>query len=114
MIDAYCALHEAGLARSVEVWHAGELVGGLYGIALGRVFIGESMFSRRRDASKVALAHLAHAGRYDLIDCQLETPHLRSLGATMISRSDYIEILQRLSGQAMELVRGNDRADRAG
>jgi len=72
-----------------------QLVGGLYGIQLGTVFIGESMFSRERDASKVALAHLARCGQYDLIDCQLENPHLTSLGSQNISRERYIGYLQR-------------------
>ncbi len=97
MIEAYCKLNDMGLAHSVEVWHGDELAGGLYGIALGRVFIGESMFSRQRDASKVALAHLARCGRFDLIDCQLETTHLRSLGAITISRARYVAELQDLS-----------------
>lgn len=95
MIDAYCKLHEYGIARSLEVWQGPRLVGGLYGIKLGTVFIGESMFSRESDASKVALAHLAQCGRYDLIDCQLENPHLTSLGAQTISRERYINYLQR-------------------
>jgi len=95
MIDAYCRLHDYGFARSLEVWMGPRLVGGLYGIQLGTVFIGESMFSRERDASKVALAHLVKSGRYDLIDCQLENPHLTSLGAQTISRERYIGYLQR-------------------
>jgi len=95
MIDAYCRLHEYGFARSMEVWNGPRLVGGLYGIQLGTVFIGESMFSRESDASKVALAHLARSGRYDLIDCQLENPHLTSLGAQTISREHYIGYLRR-------------------
>jgi len=94
MIEAYCSLNRFGLARSLEVWLGHRLVGGLYGIALGRVFIGESMFSHERDASKVALAHLARSGRYRLIDCQLETPHLTSMGATSISRTHYIRLLE--------------------
>lgn len=94
MVDAYCKLHEFGFARSLEVWMGPQLVGGLYGIQLGRLFIGESMFSRERDASKVAMAHLAQSGKYDLIDCQLENPHLTSMGAETISREDYIGYLQ--------------------
>lgn len=95
MIDAYCKLHEYGFARSLEVWMGPQLVGGLYGIQLGRVFIGESMFSRESNASKVALAHLAQSGNYDLIDCQLENPHLTSLGAETIRREYYVECLKR-------------------
>lgn len=93
MIEAYCTLNRYGLARSLEVWMGHRLVGGLYGIALGRIFVGESMFSHERDASKVALAHLAGSGRYRLVDCQLETPHLASMGATTISRAHYIRLL---------------------
>ncbi len=96
MINAYCKLNEFGFARSLEVWQGHRLVGGLYGIKLGRVFIGESMFSRERDASKVAFAHLATCGDYDLVDCQLETPHLTSLGAESISRREYIDHLNRM------------------
>jgi len=95
MVEAYCRLANFGIARSVEVWNEDQLVGGLYGIALGEVFIGESMFSAERDASKIALAHLASCRRYKLIDCQLETPHLRSLGAENISRREYILLLNR-------------------
>ncbi|MFK7890820.1 MAG: leucyl/phenylalanyl-tRNA--protein transferase, partial [Granulosicoccus sp.] len=95
MIDAYCKLNLMGIARSVEVWQGDTLVGGLYGMHIGRVFVGESMFSRARDASKAALVHLALCGRYQLIDCQLETEHLRSMGATTISRAEYLELLHR-------------------
>lgn len=96
MHAAYCRLHIEGDAHSVEVWRDGELVGGLYGIALGGVFFGESMFSRVADASKVALVHLArhlaaHGGR--LIDCQVHTPHLASLGARCIARTTFIDYL---------------------
>ena len=93
MIDAYCKLHELGVARSLEVWMGHRLVGGLYGIQMGNVFVGESMFSSERDASKVALVHLAQCGKYKLIDCQLETAHLVSMGAITISREHYIELL---------------------
>ena len=99
IVEAYCALHEAGFAHSVETWMEGELVGGLYGIALGKVFFGESMFMRRSDASKIALAYLvAQLGRwqFELIDCQQKTDHLASLGAALISRADFLERLSRL------------------
>jgi leucyl/phenylalanyl-tRNA--protein transferase len=99
MIDAYCALNRYGLATSVEVWMNNQLAGGLYGIALGEVFIGESMFSRQRDASKIALVHLAQCDKYKLIDCQLENPHLLSMGAESISRSDYLALLQSLGAR---------------
>ncbi|WP_332672518.1 leucyl/phenylalanyl-tRNA--protein transferase [Aromatoleum sp.] len=92
MQEAYQRLHELGYAHSVESWAGDELVGGLYGIALGRAFFGESMFSRRPDASKVALAHLAnHLKQQDfaVIDCQMTTPHLLSLGAEEMSRREF-------------------------
>ena len=104
MLEAYCDLATLGVARSLEVWEGHRLVGGLYGIALGRVFVGESMFSRERDASKVALAHLARSGRYRLIDCQLETPHLVSMGATTIAREHYIGLLDEFTDRADELA----------
>jgi leucyl/phenylalanyl-tRNA--protein transferase len=89
MVVAYTRLHQAGYAHSVETWHNGELVGGLYGVAIGRMFYGESMFSREPDASKVALVRLAQQLQqwgFGLIDCQMETSHLASLGARAISR----------------------------
>lgn len=99
MIAAYSELHRLGYAHSVETWHEGELVGGLYGVALGRIFYGESMFSRMRDASKIALAQLsAQAVRWKigLIDCQLHTDHLASLGAREIPRKEFIRHVQEL------------------
>jgi leucyl/phenylalanyl-tRNA--protein transferase len=102
MIAAYCELHRLGHAHSVEVWMDGELAGGLYGVALGRMFWGESMFSRRTDASKIALAHLAtQLGEwgFGLIDCQMHTPHLASMGAREIPRDEFIAHVQALSGQ---------------
>ena len=97
MVAAYTALHEAGFAHSVESWRDGELVGGLYGVALGRVFFGESMFSREPDASKVALVRLVERLRLhgaDLIDCQQATPHLASLGAREIGRAEFAKRVQ--------------------
>jgi leucyl/phenylalanyl-tRNA--protein transferase len=96
--QAYCQLHENGFAHSVECWQAGELVGGLYGVAIGRVFFGESMFSRATDASKVALVYLTkQLKRWDfqLIDCQVSSAHLRSLGARDIPRSEFGSLLSR-------------------
>ena len=93
MVAAYCALHRLGYAHSVEVWMEGELAGGLYGVALGRMFYGESMFSRRTDASKIALAHLSRqlaAWDFALIDCQMYTPHLASLGAHTMPRATFV------------------------
>lgn len=98
MHTAYCMLHAVDMAHSVEVWNAaGELVGGLYGVATGAVFSGESMFSREPDTSKIALValawHLQQWG-FKLIDCQIENPHLLSLGAENIPRTDFIHILK--------------------
>ena len=99
MIDAYRALHRRGLAHSVETWIDGGLAGGLYGVALGRVFYGESMFARTSDASKIALAHLVRqlAGwDYGMIDCQMRTAHLASFGAREIPRADFMRKLSEL------------------
>ena len=90
--DSFRELHERGRAHSVECWADGRLVGGLYGLAMGRAFFGESMFSRRKDASKIALAWLIHrlrAGGFTLFDTQFLTLHLASLGAVEIPRSEY-------------------------
>lgn len=90
---SYARLHALGHAHSVECWHKGNLVGGLYGVSLGRAFFGESMFSRASDASKVALVWLVarlRAGGYTLLDCQFMTEHLQSLGAVEIAQSDYL------------------------
>jgi len=96
MVDAYCRLHKMNIAHSIETWLDGELVGGLYGIQIGSVFIGESMFSKQSNASKVALVHLAQSEDFQLIDCQLETDHLTSMGAITIQRERYIELLNEL------------------
>jgi leucyl/phenylalanyl-tRNA---protein transferase len=93
MCAAYATLRDLGYAHSVETWHEERLVGGLYGVALGRVFFGESMFSLERDASKVALKRLVdelQARDFVLIDCQVESAHLESLGATSLSRADFV------------------------
>ena len=93
---ATLGLHAAGHAHSIECWQGGELVGGLYGVRLGRAFFGESMFSRRTDASKVALAWLVArliAGRFLLLDCQFMTDHLASLGAVSVARERYVALL---------------------
>ncbi len=99
MIEAYCLLHQQGYAHSVETWLDGKLVGGLYGVSIGRMFYGESMFSDVSNASKIALAHLARQlerWRFGMIDCQMNTPHLASLGAREIPRSEFIATLQEL------------------
>jgi leucyl/phenylalanyl-tRNA--protein transferase len=93
MQTAYINLHKAKLAHSIEVWQDGNLVGGLYGIKINAVFCGESMFSLVSNASKVALIYLAQEMDFALIDCQLPNEHLMSLGAEMIPRDRYLEIL---------------------
>jgi leucyl/phenylalanyl-tRNA--protein transferase len=98
MVEAYVRLHELGHAHSVETWREGELVGGLYGVALGGAFFGESMFTRLPDASKVALVRLIEQVRawgFVLFDCQQSSPHVMSLGAEEISRKDFIARLSR-------------------
>jgi leucyl/phenylalanyl-tRNA---protein transferase len=95
--DAYTSLHKMGYAHSAESWRDGELVGGLYGVAIGRVFFGESMFARETDASKVAFATLVQkltADGFKLIDCQQQTKHLASFGARPISRANFLQHLQ--------------------
>lgn len=97
MVAAYCALHRRGIAHSVETWINGELAGGLYGVALGRMFYGESMFTRVPDASKIALAHLVRQldrWQFSLIDCQMRTAHLASFGAREIPRATFVRDLK--------------------
>ncbi|WP_344696395.1 leucyl/phenylalanyl-tRNA--protein transferase [Sphingomonas rosea] len=108
--EAMIALHERGTAHSVEVWEGEALVGGVYGVALGRAFFGESMFSRRRDASKVALAALVarlRLGHFALLDCQFMTDHLASLGAVEIPRIRYVGLL----GEALRSSAAPPRPD---
>lgn len=93
MQQAYINLHQKGYAHSVEVWLDDELVGGLYGVQVGNVFCGESMFSKVTNASKTALIYLCRTGNFKLIDCQVHTTHLESLGAKMISRKEYMAML---------------------
>ena len=99
VINAYFVLHEKGVAHSVETWIDGELAGGLYGIALGRAFYGESMFAHKTDASKIAFVHLVRQlQRWDfgIIDCQMRTDHLARFGAREISRSQFSALLAKL------------------
>ena len=99
MQAAYIELHHLGYAHSVETWRDEKLIGGLYGIAIGRAFFGESMFSDVTDASKIALAHLCaflQQRDFGIIDCQMETTHLASLGASPISRADFVRELNQL------------------
>jgi len=95
MQEAYVHLHQLGWAHSIEVWQKGDLVGGLYGIGMGEVFCGESMFSLVSNASKVALIYLCKEFEFQLIDCQLPNDHLLSMGAEMIDRNDYMKLLQK-------------------
>jgi leucyl/phenylalanyl-tRNA--protein transferase len=95
--ESYRLLHERGHAHSIECWHEAELAGGLYGVKLGAAFFGESMFSYRRDASKIALAWLVarlRVGGFRLLDCQFMTDHLRSLGAVEVTQTDYLALLE--------------------
>ena len=97
MVEAYCKLHELGIAKSVEVWQNNELVGGLYGIDLGHIFCGESMFSKVSNASKmafIALANQIKKENYKLLDCQVYNEHLESLGCVEIDREDFMKILK--------------------
>jgi leucyl/phenylalanyl-tRNA--protein transferase len=103
MQAAYCHLHQQGCAHSYEIWSGGQLVGGLYGVQLGRVFFGESMFSRATDASKAALAGLVDhcsAQHIELIDCQLASAHLRSLGSQPMPRAQFLRFLALPSASA--------------
>jgi leucyl/phenylalanyl-tRNA--protein transferase len=96
---AYCKMHQLGHAHSVECWQNNRLVGGLYGLAFGKVFFGESMFSRVTDASKVAFVHFVQqlqSWGFLIIDCQVETEHLTSLGAELIPRKEFVQMLQNL------------------
>ena len=98
MKAGYIKLHNEGHAHSIEIWQQDQLVGGMYGVPVGKVFCGESMFSKVSNASKAALIHLCQSGLYDLLDCQVHTDHLESLGARMISRKDYMALLQNNAG----------------
>jgi len=95
MLKAYIQLHALGKAHSVEVWRAGKLVGGLYGVVVNKVFCGESMFSKESNASKAALIWLCRNGNYQLIDCQVPNAYLLSMGAEIIDRQLYMDILSR-------------------
>jgi leucyl/phenylalanyl-tRNA---protein transferase len=108
MIVAYTVLHKAGFAHSVEVWEGDELVGGLYGVAYGRIFYGESMFSKVSNASKfgfISFVQKIKAMGIELIDCQQETAHLTSLGARVISRDTFLEVIKK-NENAPQILRG--------
>lgn len=115
MERAYNALHRQGVAHSIEVWQDGDLVGGLYGLALGRMFFGESMYSQARDASKialVALCRLLERLEFPLLDCQLPNPHLERMGAEMIPRPVFLRSLRDLTHQRTPPVRWNAQLQR--
>lgn len=107
--DAFCQLHRQGRAHSIECWSGDQLVGGLYGLALGRAFFGESMFSRESDASKVALAWLVarlKLGGFHLLDCQFMTDHLASLGAVEMTQAAYLKLLEDALTKAVQASSG--------
>ena len=111
--DAFCTLHAHGHAHSVECWLGNELVGGLYGLAMGRAFFGESMFSRATNASKTALAWLVarmKVGDFKLLDCQFMTDHLASLGAVEITQEAYLVLLEAALGRDLQASVGSSSA----
>lgn len=113
---AYIRMHELGFAHSVETWVDGELAGGLYGIALGRVFYGESMFAYRTDASKIAFAHLARfleQRDFYVIDCQMTTKHLTSLGGREIPREEFVTMLSTLTYEGAPPARWPEKGAQA-
>ena len=98
MIDAYSDLHQMGFAHSVEIWESDDLVGGLYGVALGKIFFGESMFTKVANASKfglISLCRFLNEKGYELIDCQQETSHLVSMGAELMSKNDFFQLIKK-------------------
>ncbi len=112
----YQQLHERGYAHSLEVWDGGELIGGVYGVALGGAFFGESMFSRRTDGSKIALAYLVdrlRVGGFTLFDTQFLTPHLQSLGAVEVSRDTYHRLLRQALAATADFHRQSEPPDAA-
>ncbi|WP_395710880.1 leucyl/phenylalanyl-tRNA--protein transferase [Reyranella sp.] len=114
IVELYTELHRRGHAHSVECWSDGQLVGGLYGVSVGAAFFGESMFSRQRDSSKVALVHLVArliVGRFRLLDCQFMTDHLRSFGAIEIAREEFRPLLAAAIEQSADFQRDLGGAD---
>ena len=103
MHDVYCQLHDAGVAHSIECWHAGKLVGGMYGLILGDIFFGESMFSSMKDASKTAMHYLCTSLKPYLIDAQVYSDHLATLGAVEIDRSEFIKIIKDRSKLSLKI-----------
>lgn len=116
MRAAYLMLHRYGVAHSVEVWRGGSLIGGLYGVSLGRIFFGESMFSREADASKIALVHLARQlgdWGFPLIDCQVSSPHLITLGAVTLPREQF-RLASKAAQQLLPPARWRFHAEHSG
>ena len=113
MVAAYGRLHQAGHAHSIECWRGAELAGGLYGVAIGRVFFGESMFNRAPDASKIAIAHLCTLG-FGLIDCQIPSAHLARLGAVGVRRRRFLALLDELCEAPRPCAFGDRRLAGAG
>ncbi|MBT8134429.1 MAG: leucyl/phenylalanyl-tRNA--protein transferase [Gammaproteobacteria bacterium] len=103
MLHVYCELHDRGIAHSIECWHEDELVGGMYGLVLGDIFFGESMFSKMKDASKTAMYHLCTVIKPYMIDAQVYSPHLESLGAEEIRRQDFIELIAARSNFSLNI-----------
>jgi leucyl/phenylalanyl-tRNA--protein transferase len=104
MLDVYCQLHETGAAHSIECWFNNKLVGGMYGLALGDIFFGESMFSKMKDASKVAMFHLCSEIKPFLVDAQVHSRHLETLGAEVIDRQDFIDIIKIHANKQIQLL----------
>jgi leucyl/phenylalanyl-tRNA--protein transferase len=104
MLDVYCQLHETGVAHSIECWFNNKLVGGMYGLVLGDIFFGESMFSKNKDASKVAMFHLCSEIKPFLIDAQVDSRHLQTLGAEVIDRQDFIDIIKIHANKQIKLL----------
>lgn len=110
MLEAYCILHTLGFAHSAEAWHGDKLVGGIYGVSIGRCYFGESMFSFMSNASKAALIHLVRTLKelkFEFLDCQVHTAHLESLGARYVSRDEFLNLLN--TGLTHGTLRGNWR-----
>jgi len=103
MLEVYCQLHEQGIAHSIECWYEDELVGGIYGLVLGDMFFGESMFSRMQDASKVAMHHICTRIRPYLVDAQVRSEHIISLGAEEIERQLFTDTIRERLNETLEL-----------
>ena len=103
MLDVYCDLHDKGIAHSIECWHQDELVGGVYGLVLGDIFFGESMFSQMKEASKVAMHHLCTEIKPFLVDAQVYSDHLETLGAEEIERQAFVELVRSRSHLSLNI-----------